>query len=712
MMHIMKPQTLKDLGEGEPAPLGACLKPDGVNFALYSRHAQDVFLLLFDSPQGPPTDTIKLKRTGDVWHTFVKGLKAGQFYGYKVLGEYDPGGGNRFNPCMLLLDPYAKALSGKFTGPGSSMFPYDIMTGDDTTAAIKDNMDKVPKCIVIDDAFDWRNDRPPRISMDHLIIYEVHVKGFTAHPSAQVAKPGTYLGFIEKIPYLKKLGINAVELMPVHEFFLRNELRERGLTEYWGYNTIGFFAPEVSYSTQSSPGCQVTEFKTLVRELHKAGIEVLLDVVYNHTGEGDHLGPSVCFKGIDNRSYYSLTANANDAKQPWRFYINDTGCGNTLNIESPVVLAMVLDSLRYWVQVMHVDGFRFDLATVLGKVNRAFTASSQFFEAVAKDPILNKTKFIAEPWDMATYQLGQFPPNWSEWNGKFRDTTRRFLKGDEGQVAETAKRLTGSADLFEHSGRKPCNSVNYVTCHDGFTLLDLYSYNEKHNEANGEENRDGTNENYSWNCGAEGQTTDLRLAHLRKQMIKNAFCSLLFSSGTPMILYGDEMMRSQSGNNNAYCHDNEQSWLNWENLEKHHEIFDFCAKAITFRKSCSLIRRREFFNGSNPEGGAPDIAWFDRNLKSPPPWGNPLLRFICFQLAGHEAPLITGDYYLMFIFNMNYRAAMVHLPQFEGLRWYRLVDTCQKPGEDFRLYDKRRLLRRQDRHYCAGRTVSVLWAGI
>ena len=449
-MDIIKPQTHKDLAEGEPGPLGATLKPEGVNFALFSKHAQDVFLLLFDVPHRPATDTIRLTRTGDVWHTFVKGLKAGQFYGYKVLGEYDPPQGNRFNPHMLLMDPYAKAFSGKFQGHSSLLFPYDIMTGDDMTMSIKDNTAESPKSIVVDDFFDWKNDSPPRISMDHLIIYEVHVKGFTAHPSAAVAKPGTYLGFIEKIPYLKKLGINAVELMPVHEFFTRNELRERALTEYWGYNSMGFFAPESSYSTQSHPGCQVSEFKTLVRELHKAGIEVLLDVVYNHTGEGDHLGPSMCFKGIDNRSYYSLLANPGNAEEPCRFYLNDTGCGNTLNMDSPVVLAMVLDSLRYWVQVMRVDGFRFDLATVLGKVNGAFNGAGPFFEAVAKDPVLNRIKFIAEPWDLKSYQLGHFPQNWSEWNGKFRDTARRFLKGDEGQVAEIAKRLTGSADLFEH----------------------------------------------------------------------------------------------------------------------------------------------------------------------------------------------------------------------------------------------------------------------
>jgi len=711
-MPLLETQTQKELSGGETNPLGAALKTDGANFAIFSQYAQEVFLLLFAAVDQPATDTIKLNRTDNIWHIFVKGVKAGQLYGYKVNGEYKPGEGKRFNPYKLLIDPYAKAVSGKFKNQENLFFSYDMNAeGKDLVMDQRDNTSIVPKSIVIDDAFDWQGDKSPDISMDQLIIYEAHVKGFTAHPSSGVKNSGTYLGFIEKIPHLKKLGINAVELMPVHEFFVRNELYERKLADYWGYNSIGFFAPELTYSTQTQLGCQVAEFKTLVRELHKAGIQVILDVVYNHSGEGNHLGPTLCFKGIDNPTYYALVQNPENAQEPYRFYLNDTGCGNTLNAENPVVMNLVLDSLRYWARDMHVDGFRFDLASILARAHGQFSQSSLFFEEVSKDPILSKVKMIAEPWDLTTYQVGNFPPGWSEWNGKFRDTARKFLKGDEGQAGDMAKRLTGSADLYQNDGRKPYNSINFITCHDGFTLRDLYSYNEKHNEANLEDNRDGSNENFSWNCGAEGENADQNVLSLRKQMIKNAICCLLFSSGTPQILYGDEMMRTQKGNNNAYCQDNELNWLNWDNLKQYPDILGFYIKAIAFRKSCPLLRRRRFFSGENKNGNSvPDISWFGRNLDTPQ-WDNPGLRTICYQLAGHEAPFVVGEYYLFFIFNMNYRATMVNLPHLDGLKWYRLVDTSQNPGEDFRAFDKKRLLRRQDRHYCAPRSVHILWGG-
>jgi glycogen operon protein len=697
---------------GEPGPLGASIRADGVNFAVFSHYAQEVFLLLFDSAEGQPIATIKLNRTDDVWHAFVKGLKAGQMYGFKANGEYNPKEGKRFNPHKLLIDPYARAISGKCQNKDYLLFAYDVMSeGKDLIMDQRDNCEVVPKSIVIDEDFDWQGDKPPGISMEQLIIYEAHVKGFTAHPSSGVSKPGTYLGFIEKIPYLKKLGINAVELMPMHEFTVRNELAEKDLGDYWGYNTIGFFAPESSYGTRSHPGCQVNEFKMLVRQLHRHGIEVILDVVYNHTGEGNHLGPTLSLKGLDNPAYYALCANAQAPDEPYRFYINDTGCGNTLNAESPVAMGMVLDSLRYWATQMHVDGFRFDLGSILAKVQGQFSQSSLFFNVVSKDPVLSRVKMIAEPWDLTTYQVGHFPKGWSEWNGKFRDTARKFLKGDESQAGDMAGRLTGSADLYEEDGRRPYNSINFITCHDGFTLRDLYSYNNKHNEANQEKNNDGSNDNNSWNCGAEGDTDDSTVVLLRKQMIKNAMCCLLFSSGTPMILYGDEMMRTQKGNNNAYCQDNEISWLNWDNIKQHPDILEFCMKAIAFRKGCPLLRRRRFFRGLNTPGVSPDISWFGRNL-NPPHWENPLLKTIVYQLAGHEAPFVIGDYYLFFVLNMNHRATVIHLPQYDGLKWYRLVDTGQRPGEDFRSYDKRRLLRRQDRHYCAGRTVNILWAGV
>ena len=697
---------------GEPGPFRAEPESRGVNFAVFSQYAQEIFLLLFDAADAPATDTIKLNRTENVWHIFVKGIKAGQMYAYKVDGEYNPGEGKRFNPYKLLIDPYAKALTGKFKDQDNLLFSYDINAQEkDMIMDQRDNTAIVPKSIVIDDAFDWQEDKAPDISMDQLIIYETHVKGFTAHSSSGVKHPGTYLGFIEKIPYLKKLGINAVEFMPVHEFFVRNELAEKGLTDYWGYNSIGFFAPESSYSTQTHPGCQVTEFKTLVKELHKQGIEVILDVVYNHTGEGNQLGPTLCFKGMDNPTYYALAQNPDNPQEPYRFYLNDTGCGNVLDVENPMVMGMILDSLRYWAQVMHVDGFRFDLASILARVQGKFSHSSVFFEAISKDPILNKVKIIAEPWDLSTYQVGNFPQGWSEWNGKFTDTTRKFLKGDEAQAGEMAKRLTGSADLYQSDGRKPYNSLNFITSHDGFTLKDLYSYNDKHNEANLENNHDGSNDNHSWNCGAEGESQDQQILALRKQMIKNALCCLLFSSGTPMILYGDECMRSQKGNNNAYCQDNELSWLNWDNFKQCPDIFDFFVKAINFRKNCPLLRRRRFFSGENKPGNStPDISWFGRNLDTPQ-WDNPLLRTICYQLAGHEAPFVVGEYHLFFIFNMSQDATEVQLPQFKGLKWYQLADTSQKPGEDFLSYDKRRLLPSQDKHSCAGRTVNILWAG-
>ncbi|MDE2222071.1 MAG: glycogen debranching protein GlgX [Candidatus Omnitrophica bacterium] len=713
VMEVLKHQTQREIFPGEKSPLGATIRPDGVNFAVFSQHAHEVFLLLFDNVHDDPTDVIKLNRTDNVWHVFVKGIKAGHLYGYKANGDYNPGEGQRFNPYKLLMDPYAKAVSGKFKEQHNLIFPYDLNAQDkDLVMDQQDNASAAPKSIVIDDNFEWQGDKAPGIPMEQLIIYEVHVKGFTAHPSSGVKEPGTYLGFIEKIPHLKKLGINAVELMPVHEFFIRHELVEKGLSDYWGYNTIGFFAPESSYSTQKRLGCQVDEFKTLVRELHKAGIEVILDVVYNHTGEGNHLGPSLCFKGLDNSTYYSLVPNPDNPMEQARFYLNDTGCGNVFNVENQIVMGLVLDSLKYWVTQMHVDGFRFDLAGILARVKGHFSHSSAFFEAISGDPVLNKVKLIAEPWDLNSYHVGKFPQGWSEWNDKFRDTARRFLKGDRGQAGDMAKRLTGSADLYEGDDRKPYNSINFITCHDGFTLKDLFSYNEKHNEANHEANHDGHVENYSWNCGVEGNSRDDRIIRLRKQMVKNALSCLMFSAGTPMLLFGDEMMRTQKGNNNAYCQDNELGWLDWNNLKIYPDIFDFCIRSVQFRRTCPLLRRRRFFSGENKQGSpTPDISWFGRKLDAPR-WNKPLLKTICYQLAGHEAPFIIGDYYLFFIFNMNHRAAVVHLPQFEGLKWYRLVDTSQRPGEDFRTYEKRRLLRRQDRHYCAGRTVNVLWAGV
>lgn len=703
-------RTNRDISAGNKDPLGAVLTPEGVNFAVFSQYASEVFLLLFDDPAGEATDIIKIEnRTDNIWHVFVRHLKARQLYGYKVNGEYNPSEGKRFNPHKLLVDPYAKAVTGKFKNQDNLIFAYDLNSQEkDLIMDQRDNSRIVPKSIVIDDNFDWQGDKSPAVPMDELIIYESHVKAFTAHASSKVKHPGTYPGFIEKIPYLKELGINAVELMPVHEFFIRNELLDKGLTDFWGYNTIGFFAPEISYSTQSHPGCQVNEFKTLVRELHKAGIEVILDVVYNHTGEGNELGPTLCFRGIDNPTYYALVQNPDDPNQPYRHYLNDTGCGNTFNIEHPAVMRLVLDSLRYWAETMHVDGFRFDLASILARVKGEFNnESSKFFEAVSKDPVLSKVKMIAEPWDLTTYQVGNFPKGWSEWNGKFRDTARKFIKGDEGQIGEMAKRLTGSADLYQCDGKKPYNSINFIACHDGFTLRDLYSYNSKHNEANLEDNRDGRDDNNSWNCGAEGETDDRNIIQLRKQMIKNAFCCLLFSSGTPMFLYGDEVMRTQKGNNNAYCQDNELTWLDWDDVKRNSGMLEFVKKAISFRKTYPILRRRRFFTGQAKNGDdIPDISWFGKHLDVPD-WDNPKSRTLCYLLAGKEVPSAPGDYYLFVAFNMHYRGISVAMPKYEGLKWYRLIDTSQKSGEDFRTDKKEKLLRKQDIHYCNARSVSV-----
>ncbi|MBI5210212.1 MAG: glycogen debranching protein GlgX, partial [Elusimicrobia bacterium] len=547
------------IAAGRWFPLGATLAPDGVNFALYSRRAEGVELVLFDEPGGEPSEVIRVEnRTRFVWHAFVRGLKAGQLYGYRVHGPFEPAAGLRFNRHKLLMDPYAKAVTGKFKNARNSLLAYDPASPlRDLSLDASDNSRAVPKSIVVDDAFDWEGVEPPGIPLEKLIIYETHLKGFTANPNSRVQRPGTYLGFIEKIPYLKKLGINAVELLPVHESYVEDRLLEAGLTNYWGYNTVGFFAPESSYAAGKRPGCQVAEFKALVRELHRAGIEVILDVVYNHTGEGSELGPTISLKGIDNTTYYALTG---PPEQPARFYLNHTGCGNSLNAGDAAVVRLVMDSLRYWVESMRVDGFRFDLASVLGRGPGGYDKSAAFFTAVSQDPVLSAVKLIAEPWDIGTCQVGNFPVDWSEWNGRFRDTMRRFVKGDAGVLREVGWRITGSADLYGDDGRSAFNSINFTTCHDGFTLHDLLAYDHKHNEANGEGNRDGTDDNGSWNCGAEGPSDDPEVAGLRHRLAKNHVCMLLFSCGTPMLLGGDEFLRTQAGNNNAYCQDNELAW--------------------------------------------------------------------------------------------------------------------------------------------------------
>jgi glycogen operon protein len=708
MGHELRHRTGRKISEGKFHPLGATLSGDGVNFCLYSQNATEVFLLLFDRPDGDPTDIIKMEnRTRFVWHAFVHGMNAGQLYGYKVRGPFDPARGLRFNENKLLIDPYARALSGKFRDTENLLLAYDPFSpARDLSFDARDNSAIVPKCIVTDGRFDWQGDSPPEIPFEKLIVYETHVKGFTAHPSSGVSAPGTYLGFIEKITYLKDLGINAVELLPVHEVTVEDSLSAKGLTNYWGYNTIGFFAPESSYGSKRYPGCQVNEFKTLVRECHRAGIEVILDVVYNHTGEGSELGPTLCFRGIDNPTYYSLTGGPSD---PFRYYMNYTGCGNSLNFFSAHVIRLVMDSLRYWVEEMHVDGFRFDLASVLGREEGAFHGSAAFFDAISQDPVLHRVKLIAEPWDLGTYQVGNFPVDWSEWNGRFRDTVRKFVKGDGGQVRDLGWRLTGSADLYGDDGRSACNSVNFVTCHDGFTLYDLVSHNGKHNDANMESNQDGSNDNNSWNCGVEGETDDPGVVRLRKQLAKNFACCLLFASGTPMLQGGDEFLRTQRGNNNAYCQDNEITWLNWGDAEKNRDILEFFRKAIAFTKRYPILQRRRFFTGTDRDGDCiPDIEWFGGNLDRPA-WDDPELRTLCCLLDGGEEPSETGDYRLFVIMNADYRAQSIRIPHpAEGKRWLRVIDTSLPPGEDFAPEGKAMPVESPERYLANPRSTVVL----
>jgi len=712
MAYELKHRTTKTITKGTHYPLGATLTADGVNFAVYSKPASNVFLLLFDTPDGDPSDVIELQeRDRFVWHAHVKGVKAGQLYGYKARGEYRPEWGLRFNDAKLLLDPYAKALTGKFRNKDNLLLAYDAQpAAGERVLDGRDNTAIAPKSVVIDDAFDWQGTRSPDLGLEQLVIYEVHVKGFTAHPSSGVKQPGTYLGFIEKIPYLTKLGVNAVELLPVHEYYVDDFLTAKGLTNYWGYNSIGFFAPESSYRSGKAPGSQVAEFKTLVRELHKAGIKVILDVVYNHTGEGNEMGPSLSFRGLDNPAYYCLTG---PSEAPKRYYMNYTGCGNSLNFDSPPVIRLVMDSLRYWADVMRVDGFRFDLASVLGRAGQdgAFEANSPFFDAVAQDPVLNRMIMIAEPWDIGTYQVGNFPVDWSEWNGRFRDTMRSFGKGDAGTLADVGWRLTGSADLYGEDGRSAFNSVNFITCHDGFTLNDLVSYNGKHNEKNGENNQDGSNDNHSWNCGVEGETTDRSVIALRKQMMKNYACYLFFSSGTPMILGGDEFARTQQGNNNAYCQDNEINWFDWTQVERNKDLIEFFRKTIALTRRFPILQRRKFFLGKDlDDDGVPDLTWYSPDLGSPS-WQDGNAHTLCVQLDASEDGSNRGIDRLFFIYNADWQQRWCKLPKLPGNEgWFRAIDTSLANGEDFLETGKEIEIEPADHYLVNPRTTVVLLA--
>jgi glycogen operon protein len=706
----LETRTARKVTAGRFYPVGATVDADGTNFAITSRNASEVYLLLFDREDGEPTDVIRLEnRTRFVFHAFVHGVRAGQLYGYRVNGPFDPARGHRFNPHKLLVDPYAKAIAGKPRNVENVLLGYDARSdARDVSMDMRESDRFMSKGVVVDDAFDWEGDAPPHIPFEKMIVYEAHLKGFTAHPSSHVRRPGTYLGFVEKIPHLVDLGVNAVELLPIHSRVVGDFLTDKGLTNYWGYDTLGFFAPEGLYRAGDRPGDEVREFKTLVRELHRAGIEVLLDVVYNHTAEGSELGPTLSFRGVDNASYYALTGPP-DA--PGRYYMNWTGCGNSMNLADPRTIRFVMDSLRYWVEVMHVDGFRFDLASVLGRQDGRFQSAGTFFDVVSQDPVLSRAKLIAEPWDLGAYEVGNFPVDWSEWNGRFRDTMRKFEKGDAGQIADLASRLTGSSDLYADDGRSAYNSVNFVTCHDGFTLCDLVSYDRKHNDANGENNRDGTDDNMSWNTGAEGATDDTQIDALRKQRAKNFVCQLLFAAGTPMLLGGDEMLRTQGGNNNAYCQDNEIGWIDWALLEKNRGFFEFVKGAIAFTRRYPVLQRRTFFSGRDTShDGRRDIEWYGDNLDAPR-WADPECRTLSYQLDGEEADSGAGNYLVFVILNASWNPHSVKLPDAGASRvWFRVIDTSLPAGQDV-LDDEHEVRIDPSDHYVAtGRSTVVLIA--
>lgn len=686
--------------EGSPKKLGAYPTDEGVNFAVYSKTAERVVLDLFDSPDSKqPAVSLELNpavnKTGSVWHVFVKGLKAGSLYLYRVDGPYNPPAGHRFNFNKYLLDPYAKAFS-----KGSVFRSYNLQR-ERGLAGIENgklsDLSDFPKCVVVDDDdFDWQGDKPLNIPLDKSVIYETHLKGFTASKTSSVENPGTYKGFIQKIPYLKELGITAVEFLPIFEF----DENENGnidpktgekLKNFWGYSTIGFFAPKTTYSADLTPGSSVKEFKELVRELHKAGIEVILDVVYNHTAEGNDHGYTFSFRGFENSAYYLLVPHEK------QYYTNFSGCGNTVNASHPVAANLIMDSLRYWVSEMHVDGFRFDLASALCRNQQGGMQGFPYLtNAISEDPILANTKIIAEPWDCGGgYQVGGFPGGrWSEWNDRYRTDIRRFVRGDEGVVTGAATRLAGSSDLYNHSDRLPSASINFITAHDGFTLNDLVCYNGKHNEENGENNRDGSDDNNSWNHGYEGATSNPKIEKLREKKIKNFILSLMVSQGVPMMTAGDEFRRTQGGNNNAYCQDNEISWIDWDLLSKNGDVFYFTKEMIRLRKNHPVFRRKNFFSIQKPE-----IEWFDADCKSPD-WGK-MKHFLGFKISGagsrHEDGTSDNDFYIAANTDIYDITLSLPLPP-RGKKWYRVVDTSIEGKDCIATEENEELLNEQMRY--------------
>ncbi len=673
----------KRIGAGSPSPLGATWDGRGVNFALFSEHADKVDLCLFDESGRKETERIQLPEyTNQVWHGYVPGVQPGQLYGYRVHGPYDPHNGHRFNPNKLLIDPYARDFSAPLL-LNDPHFGYrkDSSRGD-LSFDRRDSARVTPKCRVIDPAFTWGGERLPNRPWSQSIIYELHVKGYTKlHPEVPEPQRGTLLGLGSPavIDHLVKLGITAVELLPIHACADEQHLVSKQLRNYWGYSSVNFFAADARFRIRD----WIREFKTMVANLHDAGIEVILDVVYNHTAEGNEFGPTVCFRGIDNASYYMLHGDK-------RHYIDETGCGNSLNLTHPRVLQMVMDSLRFWAQEMHVDGFRFDLTTTLARESHGFDPRSGFFDAIMQDPILSRVKLIAEPWDIGLggYQLGNYPPGWAEWNDRFRDTARRFWRGDGNVIGELAGRLTGSSDLFQHLGRRPWSSINFITAHDGFTLHDLVSYNQKHNEANGENNRDGTDNNNSWNCGHEGPTDDANIVALREAQKRNLMATLLLSQGTPMITAGDEMSRTQGGNNNAYCQDNEISWVHWQSWgDAEREMLRFTRRLIDIRHKHPIFRRSKFLTGKEVgEKGIRDVVWLSPHghEMNDHDWNEPGARCLgAYLFRSIEAgPAPADDEMFCILMSAADHAIDFQLPEpmLHG-KWRTVFDTS-KPSEE------------------------------
>ena len=689
-------------------PLGASYDGAGVNFALYSQVAQKVELCLFDEHDAE-TRIEMTEQNSYVWHNYIPGLQPGQRYGYRVYGPYDPMHGLRCNPNKLLLDPYAKAIEGNIDGD-ESLFSYWFKSPDDTSAMNDlDSAAHTMKSAVINPYFDWGNDQHPYISYHDSVIYEAHVRGMTnLNMDVPPDIRGTYAGlaYPSVIEYLKKLGVTAIELMPIHQFVNDSFLQEKGLSNYWGYNTIGFFAPHNAYSSSGERGEQVNEFKSMVKAYHHAGMEVILDVVYNHTAEGNHMGPTLSFKGIDNASCYRLVEGDQ------QHYFDTTGTGNSLLMRSPHALQLITDSLRYWVTEMHVDGFRFDLAATLARQFQEVDKLSAFFDIVEQDPIISRVKLIAEPWDLGSggYQVGGFPSSWSEWNGRYRDTVRDFWRSQPSTLPEFASRLMGSSDLYQVNGRRPVASVNFITAHDGFTMNDLVSYNEKHNEANGEGNRDGESNNRSWNCGVEGPTNIPDVNDLRQRQMRNMFATLLFSQGIPMICGGDEVARTQQGNNNAYCQDNEISWTNWHLDKGRKELLAFVSKLIHLRLDHPVLHRRRFFTGREPGDDSnmiPQVEWFDHtgSIMDMDDWQNTHAFSMMIYLNGSDIPevdwygnrMVDNDFIL--IFNAHYEPIMFTLPDERyGRKWQLVVDT-HNPNEPALSYEAGFMITAQSRSF-------------